>query len=209
MFHAACFAGEGPSGRPFVYIQMPKAACSSIKEALMPAFGVEWREGARTVHSSLKRSGVRVPKAQLGDERFADHYKFSFVRNPFDRLVSTYFSKVAGHRTMRLKNPEFDPAMSFSEFAETVCEIPEREADPHFRSQWTFLDGLGLDFVGRMERMGEDWARVAGVIGVPPELPHSNRSADRLGYRSYYDGAHARKVAERFRHDLEAFGYSF
>jgi len=208
-FRAGCFVGTGSSGKRFVYVQVPKVACTSIKQALLPAFGVEWQEGDRTVHNSLRKSKARVSKRTLSRPRFRNAYRFSFVRNPFDRVVSAYFSKVKNTRRNLLRQPGVYTGMPFGEFVEVVCAAPDGEADQHIRSQWTFLDGVRMDFVGRMENMGDDWARVVGAIGVPPDLPHANRSGAREGYRYFYDDELARKVAERYRDDLEMFGYSF
>jgi hypothetical protein len=210
-FSAGCYAGTGPSGRRFVYVQVPKAACTSVKQALLPAFGINCPEDGPAVHRVLRKSPARIAKRKLATPDLADLYRFSFVRNPFDRLVSAYYSKISEHRTV-LSNEQFRGGMSFEEFAEAACEIPDESADQHVRSQWTFLDGVRMDFVGRLENMGEDYARVAGVLGVSPILPHSNhatRPHDKKSYRNHYDEELARKVGERYRGDLEAFGYSF
>jgi hypothetical protein len=208
-FRAGCFVGTGSNGKRFVYVQVPKVACTSIKQALLPAFEVEWQEGDRTVHNSLRKSKARVSKRTLSRPRLREAYRFSFVRNPFDRLVSAYFSKVRSSEKNLLRQPGVYTGMPFGEFAEAVCASSDEESDWHVRPQWTFFDGVRMDFVGRMEQMRKDWARVAGVIGVPPDLPHSNKSGTREGYRAFYDDELAGRVAERYRTDLEMFGYSY
>lgn len=210
-FRAGCYAGTGPSGRRFVYVQVPKAACTSVKRALLPAFGIDPPEDGLSVHRILRKSSARIAKPKLATPDLADLYRFSFVRNPFDRLVSAYYSKITEHNTL-LSNEQFRAGMSFEEFAEVACRIPDESVDWHVRSQWTFLEGVRMDFVGRLENMGEDFARVTGVLGVSPTLPHSNhrtRPDGKKSYRDHYDEELARKVGERYRSDLEAFGYSF
>jgi hypothetical protein len=208
-YRTRCFVGEGPSGASFAYVQVPKVACTSLKAAIMPALGPA--EGD-TVHRALRDSPSRFRKHKLAkairDGQFPGIYIFSFVRNPFDRLVSCYHSKFTDERVF-LRQPGVRLGMTFREFAEAVCEVPDEESDQHVRSQWTFFDGLEVDFLGRFENLAADFAEVGGVLGLPPELPHANPSGRPAGYRDHYDAGLASRVAERYAADLEAFGYRF
>jgi hypothetical protein len=108
--------------------------------------------------------------------------------------------------------------MSFQEFAEAVCQIPDEEANPHFRSQHIFVcdEGSGknllADFVGRFENLEADFEYVTKRIGIDAQLPHAaDTSSIRSSrpYRDFYDEKLARMVGERYREDIEIFGYSF
>ena len=64
-----------------------------------------------------------------------------------------------------------------------------------------------VDFVGRYERLGEDMADVAEILGFPDfRLPHLNVSR-RSRYSDYYDDALVAKLRPSFRQDCELFGY--
>lgn len=206
----------------FVYFEVPKAACTSIKAALLPLFpGVEpdgdpLHKGV--IHRAFEGSPYQVRTAKLLEERgYRDFYKFSFVRNPWDRLFSCYRSKVKNRRGVWLTETSYSggqlyPNMPFREFVEVVCRTPDEEANPHFRSQAAFLFSpkrdLLPDFVGRFENLAEDFREVAERIGVDLELPHANpsRPAD---YRRAYGPGLARTVEERYREDVDLFDYSF
>ncbi len=217
----------------FVYCIVQKAACSSVKTALLPLFNLEGAGLVRedlttTVHSLFADSGYLLrAEGFLGGlkaGRYDSYFKFAFVRDPWDRLVSCYLDKFAPDdrpapkiAKMRYKGANLYKGMSFREFAEGVCEIPDEEASPHFRSQYIGLtagvDGRLLpDFVGRFESLREDFAHVARKIGAPGlALPHLTPSLGRGGrhHRDFYDEALAQRVGERFRRDIELFGYSF
>ena len=82
--------------------------------------------------------------------------------------------------------------------------------DRHLQSEFV-TDAEGrviVDFVGRFERLAEDFAHVCRTIGVEAELPHVNpsRHAD---YRTYYSDHSRALVAEHFAEDIERFGYRF
>jgi hypothetical protein len=97
--------------------------------------------------------------------------------------------------------------MTFQEFAEAVCLIPDEEANPHFRSQHTFV----CDEVDSKNVLA-DFAYVTNTIGICARLPHAADTAtirDRRSHRGFYDERLARIVGERYRDDAQIFGYSF
>jgi sulfotransferase famil protein len=204
----------------FVYCVVQKVACSSVKAALLPLFGLE---PGPSVHKVFARSPHEIRAAEflpdLRAGRYEGHLRFAFVRNPWDRLVSCYLQKLGpgapednsvARRAARRGNAGRD----FRAFAEFVCGTPDERSNPHFRSQHVGLvaDGaLVPDFVGRFERLSEDFAEVAPKIGAEPVLPHLTRSAgrDERHYRSFYDSELAEMVGERYSEDARLFGYAF
>ena len=92
----------------FVFFEVPKVAVTSLKTAMAPLFGIDTagadvpREGGRgsrfAIHERFAKSGHRIDKADFlaSLDRYGDYFKFGFVRNPFDRLVSCYSDKIAG-----------------------------------------------------------------------------------------------------------------
>jgi hypothetical protein len=105
--------------------------------------------------------------------------------------------------------------MSFPEFAEAVCRIPDERSDPDFRSQHVVACGKGrqkrllADFVGRFENLEEDFVHVAERIGVGLELPHLLSTAGGRSYQDFYDRKLASMGGERYRLDAEIFSNSF
>jgi len=223
--------------RKFVYLWIHKVACSSVKAALLPLFDLDptpfevtRNDGTRLflVHKVFNASGYQIRKEQLLaglDHEYRDYFKFAFVRNPWDRLVSCYVDKVLRKTvppymlaSAARADVEFYPNMPFAEFVETVCRIPDGKANGHFRPQHLTVcspDGeLMADFVGRFENLREDFARVAQEIGAPGlELPERNRKiVSKRGsrhYRDFYDERLKNLVHKRFEKDVETFGYSF
>lgn len=191
----------------------------------MPLFGKDPAEAGERgeAHKILARSGAVVSDDQLIpelEESYRDYFKFSFVRNPYDRLVSCYYSKINPKVVGLDQEPReglgLRPGMTLKEFAEAVCLIPDEKANVHFRSQHFFLRNYGaggeplVDFVGRFEDMEENFGRVTKELGVRLSLPHSNPSKRReqQDCRTYYDEDLVRVVGERYREDCEIFGYS-
>lgn len=208
----------------FAYLVTPKVACTSIKTALLPLFGRDPVEaGARKyVHGILAQEGAMIAGGTLiggMENRYQDYFKFSFVRNPFDRLVSCYYSKINARMVGIEQEPhegaELWPGMSFKDFVGVVCRIPDEKANVHFRSQHLTLigpkDDLVVDFLGRFEALEEGFEHISKEIGASLSLPHSNPSKRRQqrDYRSVYNDELAAAVGERYQTDCRLFGYSF
>ncbi len=139
-----------------------------------------------------------------------NYFKFSFTRNPFDKLVSEYkwFSDQ--------KNPWNGIACkkhylntSFNTFLKKF--ISNHIGDPwHTKSQYDMLKPLDqMDFIGRFENIQKDFDKVCKKIGIPQhKLPHKNKRKHKH-YTDYYDDETRQIVADKYAEDIEHFGYKF
>ena len=69
-----------------------------------------------------------------------------------------------------------------------------------------------VDFVGRYEKLAEDFYEVMGIIGIPLMiLPKRNISQNKVydNYREYYSSVSRGLVETKYKKDLEFFGYEF
>lgn len=67
---------------------------------------------------------------------------------------------------------------------------------------------VAVDFVGRYERLDVDFSHVADVIGLPPQLRLPRlQTAPGLDPAGYYTPATIDLVRQRYRRDVELFGY--
>jgi hypothetical protein len=144
---------------------------------------------------------------------FNNAFKFGFVRNPFDRMVSLFFY------LKKIKCEEVPDAMTFQEF----CRKVERREHPPVglynykglnqcnpMADWlTDRNGhLIADFVGRHESVEDDFRKVCESIGIDEAIPHENKT-DHRPYRDYYDGETRAIVEKLYQRDLDLFGYEF
>lgn len=203
----------------FAFIHIPKTAGSSVAFALWPhADHVDdyWMNRGLTlvgIHVNhyapyrLKKFRTHTPAAilqrQLPADAFADLFKFAFVRNPWDLLVSSYHYLLAhqGHHRGRSARR----LRSFANYA--AYEIGRGKM-----SQSAMLTGhdgrLLVDFVGRFESLASDFAFVCRRIGLEVSLGRANATRHR-DYRSFYDDRLAEVVGRFFAADAERFGYGF
>ena len=104
--------------------------------------------------------------------------------------------------------------IGFADFAEWVGKIPDPLADNHFKSQYALLYDEGqalVDYVGKYEQLDKDWQLIAAKHTLDPQLEYSNSSKKNPGchedYRLYYTEPLVQLVYERYRKDVEMFGY--
>lgn len=187
----------GPRG-PFVFIHINKTAGTSIGRAI----GIP-----RKLHLTAREIIDLV-----GEPAWADAYKFAFVRNPWDKVVSQY--------EFRVRTDKTGMGGGGVPFKEWVLRTIGEQPDPRyvdrprlFIPQVEWLEDhsgqVDVQSIGRFEHLARDFARVCEDLGIAASLPHANRSPGRAHYREYYDDETAELVARRYRADLERFGYGF
>ena len=205
-----------------VYIDIAKVASSSVKATLASALALAGADG-----NPHEVEFARPPAADvISDRLYPGLFTFTFVRNPWDRLVSCYRDKIVGdvngftafaasgvaHCLARFS--EFSANMSFEDFVRAVASIPDDRADEHFRSQADYVINsrgmVAVDFIGRYETMGEDFAQVARRIGLPSDirLPHL-QAAPKMDYEGFFNAETRSIAAARYSKDVALFGYEF
>ena len=148
--------------------------------------------------------------------KFSRFFKFAVVRNPFDRLLSSYTFLQAGG--MNAADARFAQTyvMPFESFEHFVTEGLAHNSDiqrwVHFRPQVVFVcDAAGrnlMDFTGHFEQLTEDYDHIAERLGKPGDLPVTNISR-RGDYREAYTPATIDTVRRLYAADLENFEYGF
>lgn len=205
-----------------VYIDIAKVASSSIKATLASVLELE-NVGGNPHDVDFPQPTTADP---AGEKLYPNLYSFTFVRNPWGRLVSCYRDKIGGevsdftsfadtgiaHCLVRFNG--FKTGMSFSDFARAVASIPDEEADEHFRSQADYVTNsaglVAIDFVGRYENLAGDFGRVANHIGLAADISLPRlQAASKRDFTTYYTPAIQSLVASRYARDIELFKYQF
>lgn len=146
---------------------VPKCANTALKWAVLEAEGIPVAARAH-----------RHPRLRLGHpEQAVGLYTAAFLRHPCARLVSLWADKIArdaGPATRALEDAGFRVGMTFRAFAERA--VARRYGDVHLRPQTDFL-APRMHFLGRVERLGEDWARLQQRFPALPDLGRHNVAA--------------------------------
>ncbi len=205
------------ASKPWVYFKeyniclafMPKVANSSMKMAFAKLYNIE--------PFASQKDQIGIHGCKFFHERMIDIREASminstanimFVRNPYDRLVSCWQSKLIDKvPNAGLVRQGFTRDMTFEDFIKLVCKIPDDIANVHFKSQMCFWLGPKTTIL-RFENIDDDWEIVRNkIVGLPP-LPHFG-SSEHNHYREYYNPELIKLVQQRFKYDLEVLGYEF
>lgn len=189
-----------------VFIHVPKAAGTSINQALFGQF--MGHMGAADVE-------------RWGSKRLRALPRFAVVRNPWDRLLSAYHfvkrGRGIGDAVTKVRNPEQYRRPEFDSFERFVREwLSVRDVDTLdfvFRQQWRFVcdrhRNVLVDHIGRVEDLAPTHAFLDEKLDRSVQFERHNRSGLEAGYRSHYTPALAALVGEIYRDDLDLFGYRF
>jgi len=208
------WVGEGAKAvayslRPFdehrcIFVHVPKAAGISVNMAL---FG----------NLAGGHSDAPYYRRVFGRD-FWRYFKFTFVRNPYTRLVSAYeFFRRGGHpawaSNQRFRDEILSEYVDFADFVLRWLKPRTRWPEPHFRPQHEFLElggKLVMDFVGRVERIEDDFAAVCDRLGMQGDLRRLNVARDgHAALGAYYTSdAVERRVRDFYARDFQLFGYS-
>ena len=147
------------------------------------------------------RGESRVSRAQ-----YDSYFKFAFVRNSWARAYSWYKNVVRDEIHRRnLGVPE-------------DCTLPDFVRD-HVHRQWSIRpqlfwlrdhrERIPMDFIGRFERLQEDFAHVCEVLELEDTSLPKLVTGDGSSYVDKFDDASRKRIATLYRDEIELFGFRF
>ena len=173
------------------------------------------KAGTRTIYDLLAKSHVSLDaKHPYGIfypvRAYQNYFKFAFVRNPWDRLVSCWRNKVVDNNHFDFSTPELTKMREFSNFVDFVSGLNTENCDPHLRLQCRLIDLNQIDYLGRLESMDKDLFEVFRILDIPlMDIERRNVSSDRNPYWYYYDNELVEKVYKIYCRDIQIFGYDY
>lgn len=206
------------SSHGFIYLNNPKAGCSAIKKSLWLAITGHTPDSQNVKVHAIDGSVFTNKPTEPSDAESA--FIFTFVRNPFQRIVSTYLDKIVRQTTqvwsLFAARHGIDPNshISFDEFVELIANLPAEESDPHWRPQhcnilFPFVQpNLLADLESLDSEMPKLLARL--VPNAEPQVLQSGRhhTKARTEWRNYFqNAATVGRVLQLYAADFEVFGY--
>jgi hypothetical protein len=168
------------------------------------AFGVNW---TKQKHKGILgfNDDTAEPRNKMSYyiKNYPDYLPVTFVRNPWNRVVSNYF--------FQIQNAKGRKKIDFEEF---VFNNPYKKLKP-------FTEFINVSkerlFIGRVERIKTDFNRLAKKLDIkidpknhPLDGKHKNKSSrPTKGYKNFYTPETRDFVAKQYAADIEYFGYKF
>jgi hypothetical protein len=173
-----------------ILVHIPRTGGSSIEKLIV---GDDmW--GLGLLHEKhLSASQLKEKYADYWD----DYFKFAFIRNPWEMVVSRYHMPFNEDCNAQSGN-------SLLYFLKNVI-LPDWEMGS---PQCSAYINEEIDFIGRYENYDADRQKVLDIVGVENRHSHIEKTEHRH-YSEYYDDETRELVAEMFADDIRRFGYEF
>jgi len=190
--------------KKILFIHIPKCAGTSIAKLL--DWSVVWGDRHRPLQSYTE---------EYSEDFLESCFKFTIVRNPWDRMVSWYFYHK--HPQYKVKTKEAFQSW-VKEGMSTHWSLPGKiigQRDWNNYDELSIIDFLNndknidLDYIGKVEALDKDMEHICKKTNTKYKpLPKRNTSK-RLHYTEYYDEETKNIVRNRFSRDLSLFPYEF
>jgi hypothetical protein len=196
--------------KQFIFLHAPRCAGKSVELAI-------WNQ-----EPAWHSADHRLPSEYIttyGRETWDSYFKFAFARNPWDRMVSRY--RVLIQRGNRITE----------DFNDWLKNTPQMLINVVPQYHWFYYQDQPIDFIGKIENIESDWNYIVKRLAlvelfpenyitskptrIPLKLPYVNltktagKQKKRFHYTKYYNEESIEIVRERYKLDIEAFGYQF
>ena len=164
-----------------IFIHIPKTAGTSMKYSL----GFNLMDKSQKIRNHYS---AREIIDLIGLEKWESAFKFTFVRNPWDRLYSFYSFRL---RKGRIKEEIYKDSFSKWVISELVERDPKSKKRFNLVPQTDWLkdhqNNIKIDFIGRFENLMEDFKTLGKLISLDTHLPHMNQSKRLRCYEQEYN----------------------
>lgn len=197
-----------------LFVHIPKTGGQSVEAYFLALHGLDWESrGPLLLRHNLdpdrgpsRLAHLTAPEylefGYVGGQEFSQLFKFAFVRNPFDRLISEYrFNWQSRTYTFR------DFVLNHFPTKDRYCDF-YRHVMPQSDFIYDASGSLLVDFIGRFESIETDFYRLCEVLGLPrTPLPHRNRGSQSHVSHDAYDDELLAFTREFYSADFELLGY--
>lgn len=186
-----------------IFVHIPKAGGVSVATSLFGNLGY----GHRPIYKYLYI---------FNKKEFKEYFKFTFVRNPWDRLVSAYFFLKSGGFHGEDKQWFEENIAQYDGFDGFVLNWLNSEniyKGIHFIPQFEFVtinSKIVIDKVYKIEEFEKSVQDISNRLQTQISLSHKNKTSNReKDYKLYYTPETQKIVEKVYKKDIDLFGYQF
>jgi hypothetical protein len=196
-----------------IFIHVPRTAGTSIEVAIQNQD--QWHVSRRRKHL------IASTAKKIYKEYWDEYFKFAFVRNPWDRMISLCkygnFHPREYNRTYGcdIQSGKLNLG-TYRERFSTGYEVDQRSysADDKFKPAipnaiYSNILNEKLDFIGKFETLQSDCEFISEKIKKKIVLAKKQEQSKHLHYSEYYTDEIKDNVRTMFEYDTEVFNYEF
>ena len=199
--------------RKFIFIHIPKCAGTAIELALFDkkSHNIKNLYGHPNPYQQdglQHLKGYQI-KQEISQQDFDSFFKFTFVRNPWDRVISNYH-----HFKVCEERGDHQISKNIKNFEEFVKKRLFNDGVVHLNKASDFImdqnKNVLVNFIGRFENLENDFKVICDKIGLKNIcLREHNRSNRDKDYTKYYSDETKEIVGNVYKEDIERFEYKF
>ncbi|WP_298942616.1 sulfotransferase family 2 domain-containing protein [uncultured Psychromonas sp.] len=170
------------NSKQFVFVHVPKAAGTSVTNVLakyttykdLEIGGTHFGESIQPAYKNrfglCKHSAASSIRNVIGQDTWDNMYKFSIVRNPYDRVISTYKFLLKWVGTPAPVKEKLESFKDINEYVLSSMWEDSEGPDFIFKPQVFWLTDINdrskiiVDFIGKLETLDQDLASIQSVI---------------------------------------------
>lgn len=197
-----------------LFIHIPRTGGTSVERTFGYQGGFDTYDESRGMNQDHRSAKEVYPLLQ---EQWDDIFKFTIVRNPWEKMVSMYLYKLnspfyasqSNEWENRFKRetgefPSFNRWLINMEWATNRVRV----MGCFDQLNYITIDGkVCVDFIAEFSTLSKDWGKIREQMQCIEDLPHLNKSKKSYDYRSFYDSETDKTIRQRFAKDIEYFGY--
>lgn len=181
----------------YIFIRPQKVGSTSIIESIGKPY---WKFEKPSQQYLKKKTGLlldpyHIPAnllhVLLAPHKLDTYYKFSFIRNPWDRMVSLWYY--------------YKNTSTFEQFIHNLHKVKWHGV---LMNQVEYIGEV--DYIGRFENLQHDFNILCDNLNIERRtLGHHKKTVDRKHYSEYYNNDTRDIVGQRYSLDIEKFKYEF
>lgn len=194
--------------KKFVFMMIKK--CASVTMGMIILDSLGYTDLTSKNIDNIDNLLNTIPHMNKYEIDALDYTKVVWVRNPFDRLVSGWFNRIHQKKSKYTMAKFGIPRITFSDFIDLVCSIPDSETNTHFMQQTSdiTIDGrLVPNVVIKLENIKEEWSKLQKQHTWLADMEYHTHKSNKGDYRTYYTKNLIEKVKIRFKDDFYLLEY--
>jgi len=186
-----------------IYIHIPKTGGMSI-ETMLGA-------NIKTLHKESIKIKHGYPTDWIYPRYWGKYYKFTFVRNPWDRIVSSYFYNLEmGIKKINIDDHDRKKIIlyGYEGFNDYIINHLAESKSRFFLPYDCWIGRHKYNFIGKLENFEANMKSVCTDLQIPFKNIHINKSKHKI-YKEYYNNKAKDIIQDIYKKDIAKFNYSF
>lgn len=188
--------------KKIIFLHIPKTGGTTVKRVLkIPMLS----SADPSLRPSPQHLTCELLKEEIGEEKYESYYKFTFIRNPWARLLSSYF--------WRQTLPKKREVLPFGDFIKLVEDTVlnenyyKLEFGDHFIPQTNYIDDNVEVF--EFKNLSGGLSKVASKLNIAIPLLAEKEVKPHDDYWDYYNLQSRDIVANIYSEEIEKFKFQF